>query len=163
VASKRKLVTVAIPLLYGSEWLERGTVLEMDAAFADRVAAKTPPFVLFGEHELKPVEAGDTADSDSVVIVFSPEDFPGAEQLAAVGIQNTDQLAAIMAEKGDNWFSGITGIGKTTAARIAAAMESKAPPVAKPAAKPAPKTEQKPAPAPKEQKPAEPAAATPAA
>jgi hypothetical protein len=124
MAVKMKLVTVFIGMLYDSVWQKPGTVLSMDAARADVLAAKSPPVVKIGEHvvdvddEGHVIEPGEVADGPT----FTPADFPAAEELAAAGIMNPDQLGELMKRKGDAWFTEVKGIGKKSAAVIADAL-----------------------------------------
>jgi hypothetical protein len=121
---KLKLVTVLIPFLYGGNWRERGEVLEVEAGRADTLAKKTPPLVIFGEHEL-PAEESDAVEAPVEAPgtpTFTPPGFPCGDELAEAGITNCDQLGELMKAKGDAWFTGIKGIGKKSAALIAEAM-----------------------------------------
>lgn len=122
MAAKTKIVTVLIEFLYGLAWRIRGEVLDMDAARADALAAKNPPFVKIGEHELPPETVSETEIAGGDTPVFTPQDFPGAAELAAAGIMNCDHLGELMKAKGDAWFAEVEGIGKKSAARIAEAM-----------------------------------------
>lgn len=121
--AKTKSVTVLIGFLYDLVWRSRGEVLEIDAARADVLAAKVPPVVMIGEHEVAPEEPeGESAAVVSNAPTFTPEDFPGAAELAAAGIMNCDQLGELMKAKGDAWFNEVEGIGKKSAAKIAEAL-----------------------------------------
>lgn len=122
MAAKLKLITVLIGFLWDLKWREPGEVLEIDAHRADVLAKKTPPLVAYGEHVIE-VDANGEPTEPKAGSVFDPPEFPGAEQLAAAGITNFDQLGELMKTKGDAWFTGITGIGKKSAALIAAAFE----------------------------------------
>lgn len=123
MAAKTKFVTVLIGFLYDLVWRSRGEVIEIDAARADVLAAKVPPIVIIGEHDIPPEEP--EAESETVISnapTFTPADFPGATELAAAGIMNCDQLGELMKTKGDAWFNEVEGIGKKSAAKIAEAL-----------------------------------------
>jgi hypothetical protein len=123
MAAKTKIVTVLNGFSYDLVWRSRGEVLEVDATRADVLAAKVPPIVKIGEHELPPEEPEDeSAAILSNAPTFTPEDFPGAAELAAAGIMNPDQLGELMKAKGDAWFNLVEGIGKKSAAKIAEAL-----------------------------------------
>jgi len=123
MAAKTKIVTVLVGFLYDLVWRDRAEVLEMDAARADVLAAKVPPIVRIGEHELPPEDV----EAESAAIVsnaptFTPADFPGAAELAAAGVMNCDQLGELMKTGGDAWFAKVEGIGKKMAAKISEAL-----------------------------------------
>ena len=122
MAAKTKIVTVLIGFLYDQVWRSRGEVLEVDATRADVLAAKVPPIVMIGEHELPAEDAEGESETLTNVPTFTPEDFPGAAELAAAGVMNCDQLGELMKAKGDAWFSEVKGLGKKSAAKIAEAL-----------------------------------------
>lgn len=163
MAAKLKLVTILVGLLYDKAWRIAGEVLEMEAGLAEKLSQKTPPLVAFGEYVLEIDETGE-AKQLAAGPTFTPPDFPGAEYLVTVGITNLDQLGEIMQSKGDNWFKGINGLGKKTAAMIADRFAALvADQSSKPAAAPAAKPKQKPEPAPEPVSAAAPEATAPAA
>lgn len=122
MSQKSKLVTVLIAFVYDAVWRVRGEVLSMDASRADALAAKSPPIVIIGEHELPPEGADAVEGAEVETPTFTPADFPAAIELAEAGVMNPDQLGELMKTKGDAWFVGIKGVGKKSAAVIAEAL-----------------------------------------
>lgn len=102
--------------LYGSRWQLAGSVLEVDDVLGKRRiprhAVETSEALTDPDSVEVDEDSGDSQDAGELA------DYPGADDLAAVGITTIDGLRNLIDEHGDTWHSQVNGIGKSTAGKI---------------------------------------------